>query len=78
MLDLTCHDRPVHAFRFESLDQLAELSERHPMNGGGMPLNFRKGFLFDSGDYHFDALASGCLENKEWELTVARDQAVFT
>ena len=39
VLDLAGHDGLVYAFGFERLDELAELTERHPVHGCGVLLD---------------------------------------
>ena len=78
VLHLSGHDRLIHTFRLESLDQFAELAERHPVHLRCMLLDFRKCFLLDGGNDHVDSLAARRLEHEEGELSIAGDEAVFT
>ena len=78
VLHLPSHHRLIDAFGFESLDQLSQLAERHPVNCFGMLFNLREGFFLDCRNDHIDPLSSCRFEHEKGKFPVACNETVPT
>ena len=78
MLHLARHDGLIHTFRFERLDELSKLPQRHPVNGLRVLFDFGKRFFLDRSHDHVDSLAPRRFQHEEGKLSIPRNQTVFT
>jgi hypothetical protein len=77
MLDLSRHDRALHALAFERRDEFREFSERKPMNPGTAGFDFGEGLFPDGSDDHIVTLRPGSVEHEQRKPAIPGNEAEF-